>query len=129
MAGTPKTVLIVEDSPAQALLLKGVLEREGLRVLWARDGHVGVDMASQCLPDVIVLDIEMPGMDGFETCRRIKADTRACCIPVVMLTVHAEPFTVRELLTQGAIDFIPKDDFSSVVLLETLRQLHILDDA
>lgn len=127
MSEDPKTVLIIEDSPIQALTLKGRLEREGLRVLWARDGRLGVDMALQCLPDVIVLDVEMPEMDGFEACKQIKADIRACSVPVVMLTVHAEPEVVRALLSRGAVDFIPKDDFSMSVLLETLRQLHILE--
>jgi CheY-like chemotaxis protein len=122
----PKTVLIIEDSPAQALMVKYRLEQEGLQVLWAHDGQAGVDMAVRCLPDLIVLDVEMPGMDGFETCRQIKADARTRAIPIVMLTVHAEPEVVRELLSRGAVDFIPKDDFSISVLLETLRQLHIL---
>ncbi|MFL7792402.1 MAG: PleD family two-component system response regulator [Anaerolineae bacterium] len=126
MSEIPKTVLIVEDSPSQALKLKYRLERENLQVFWAHDGHAGVDMALQLLPDVIVLDVEMPEMDGFEACRQIKADDRTSNIPVIMLTVHAEPKVVRELLTRGAIDFIPKDDFSIEVLLETLRQLNIL---
>jgi CheY-like chemotaxis protein len=127
MPGTSKTVLLIEDSPAQALMLKFQLEEEGLRVLWARNGRAGVDMALQWLPDAIVLDVEMPGMNGFEACKRIKADVQTCSIPVVMLTVHVEPEVVRELLSQGAVDFIPKDVFSFTVLLETLRQLHVLD--
>lgn len=129
MSKISKTVLIIEDSPVQALTLKSRLEREGLRVLWARDGRAGVDMALQCLPDVIVLDIEMPEMNGFETCRQIKAHTRTYDIPVVMLTVHAEPEVVGKLLSRGAVDFIPKDNFSVSVLLGTLRQLHVLNSA
>jgi CheY-like chemotaxis protein len=127
MSEVPKTVLIIEDSPAQALVVKYRLERAGLQVLWARDGQAGVNMALQCLPDLIVLDVEMPGMNGFEVCKRIKSHAQTCDIPVVMLTVHAEPEIVRQLLSQGAIDFIPKDDFSTSVLLETLRQLRILN--
>jgi CheY-like chemotaxis protein len=127
MSEDSKTVLIIEDSPVQAWTLKDRLEREGLRVLWACDGQLGVDMALQCLPDVIILDVEMPEMDGFETCKQIKADVQASNIPIVMLTVHAEPEVVGELLSRGAVDFIPKDDFSMSVLLETLRQLYILE--
>lgn len=126
MSEIPKMVLVIEDSPSQALKLKYRLEREGLQVFWARDGRTGVDMALQLLPNAIVLDVEMPEMDGFEACRRIKADDRMSNIPVIMLTVHAEPGVVGELLARGAVDFIPKDDFSIEVLLETLRQLHIL---
>lgn len=129
MSEIPKMVLIIEDSPSQALKLKYQLEKEGLQVLWAHDGHEGVDMALQLLPDAIVLDVEMPEMNGFEACRRIKADDQTSDIPIVMLTVHAEPEVVGELFTRGAVDFIPKDDFSTEILLETLRQLHILNDA
>jgi CheY-like chemotaxis protein len=122
-----KTVLVVEDSPAQALALRQALEREGLQVLWAPNGRVGVDLAQKHLPDAILLDIEMPEMDGFEACRQLKEDAWTAKIPVIMLTVHTLPAVVAGLLGQGAIDFIPKDVFSEATLLETLRQLHILD--
>ena len=128
MAEKRKTVLIVEDSPAQALALGHSLEQAGLRVLWAHDGQVGVNMAQEHLPDVILLDIEMPTMNGFEACQQLKENTRTTDIPIVMLTVHTEPMTMHTLLAQGAIEFIPKGAFSEVTLLETLRQLHILNN-
>lgn len=123
-----RTVLIVEDSPAQALALHRLLEQEGLQVLWAPDGRVGVTMAQLYLPDAIVLDIEMPKMDGFEACRRLKENAQTASIPIVMLTVHTEPASLMQGIDLGAIDFIPKDAFSDRVLVETLRQLQILDD-
>ena len=123
-----RTVLIVEDSPAQALALHRLLEQEGLQVLWAPDGRVGVTMAQQYVPDAIVLDIEMPKMDGFEACRRLKENAQTASIPIVMLTVHTEPASLMQGIDLGAIDFIPKDAFSDRVLVETLRQLQILDD-
>jgi CheY-like chemotaxis protein len=123
-----RTVLIVEDSPAQALALHRLLEQEGLQVLWAPDGRVGVTMAQQYVPDAIVLDIEMPEMDGFEACRRLKENAQTASIPIVMLTVHTEPASLMQGIDLGAIDFIPKDAFSDRVLVETLRQLQILDD-
>lgn len=123
-----KTVLIVEDSPAQAFALQQLLEQEGLQVLWAPDGQAGVAMAQQYVPDVIVLDIEMPRMDGFEACRLLKKNERTAGIPIVMLTVRTEPTALMDGIDLGAIDFIPKDAFSDSVLLETLRQLHILDN-
>jgi CheY-like chemotaxis protein len=128
MAGK-KTVLIVEDSPAQALALGHSLEQAGLRVLWARDGRIGVSMAQEHVPDVILLDVEMPKMNGFEACQHLKESVETADIPVIMLTVHTEPITVNALLEQGAIEFIPKGAFSEAVLLETLRQLDILDSA
>ncbi|MCX7683152.1 MAG: response regulator [Anaerolineae bacterium] len=124
-----KTVLIVEDSPAQALALEHLLEEHGLKVLWAPDGQAGIALAHQHLPDVIVLDIEMPRMGGFETCRRLKEDARTADIPVVMFTIRDDATAALRGIDLGAVDFIPKDAFSNTVLLETLRQLHILPEA
>jgi CheY-like chemotaxis protein len=127
MTGNGKTVLVVEDSMAQAYALKLLFEQEGMQVLHAPNGRVGVDMAQQYTPDVIVLDIEMPEMDGFEACRQIKADPQTAHIPVVILTVHGDrAAVVLQGIDLGATDFIPKDPFSYQVILETLRQLQIL---
>jgi len=122
-----KTVLIVEDSPAQAIALRQLLEQEKLQVLWAPDGRTGLTMAQQHQPDVIVLDVEMPEMDGFETCRCLKQDTQTADIPIVILTVHNGTTAAMKGIDLGAIDFIPKGAFSAAVLLETFRQLGILD--
>ncbi len=124
-----KTVLIVEDSPAQALALEQLLEDHGLKVLWAADGQAGVALAREHRPDVIVLDIEMPRMGGFEACRILKEDARTADIPVVMFTIRDDAMTALRGIDLGAVDFIPKDAFSTTVLLETLRQLHILPEA
>ncbi len=123
-----KRVLVVEDSPVQALALERVLERRGMEVLWALNGKIGLSMVQEYLPDVVVLDVEMPEMNGFEMCRALKQDPATQAIPVIMLTVRAEAEYVLEGLDLGAIDFIPKDVFSIQVLLETLTELHILDD-
>ncbi len=122
------TVLVVEDSPVQALALQQLLEQKGLQVLRAANGRVGVAMAERYMPDVIVLDIQMPEMDGLETCRRLQQNPQTSHIPIVMLTARTEPEVLRQGLDLGAVDFIPKDAFSDKVLLETLRQLHILED-
>ena len=122
-----KTVLIVEDSPAQALALGQLLEQEGLQVVWAPDGRIGLTMAQQHQPDVIVLDIEMPTMNGFEACKCLKEDAQTADIPIVMLTTLDNAAAAMKGIDLGAIDFIPKDAFSNTVLLETLRQLHILE--
>ena len=121
-----KLILIVEDSPAQALALEYLLKEEGLEVLWAPDGEIGVTLARQYLPDLIVLDVEMPKMSGFEACRILKSDERTAHIPIVLLTVRDDTATALQGIDLGAVDFIPKDVFSSSVLLETIRQLGIL---
>ena len=122
------TILVVEDSPVQALALQQLLEQKGLQVLRALDGRVGVAMAEQYVPDAIVLDVQMPEMDGLEACRRLKQNPHTKNIPIVMLTAHGEPAMLMQGLDLGATDFIPKDAFSDKVLLETLRQLKVLDD-
>ena len=128
MTSARKLVLVVEDSPVQAMALQQLLEPKGLQVLRALDGRVGIAMAERHLPDVIILDIQMPEMDGMEVCRRLKQNPQTRHIPVVMLTAHSELATLLQGLSLGAVDFIPKDAFSDTVLLETLRQLHMLDD-
>ena len=127
MAARHRTVLIIEDSVTQALAIQQLLTQKGLEVLRASDGSGGIVMAERYLPDAIVLDIMMPEMDGLEACRRLKQNPRTSQIPIVMLTAHSEPTVLMQGLDLGAVDFIPKDAFSDSVLLETLRQLRILD--
>ena len=125
-----KTILIVEDSPVQATAIGQLLMGNGARVLYAPDGRAGVFMAQRYLPDAIILDLEMPRMNGLEACKRLKANPETADIPVLMLTQYAdrvEPATGEG--TVGTIDFIPKDDLASTVLVETLRQMHILGKA
>ncbi len=121
-----KIVLIVEDSPVQALALVKVLECEKLNVLCASNGKAGLSMAQNFLPDIIILDIQMPEMDGLEVCKQLKIDPRTNAIPVVLLTAHMQESVFQTAIEEGAVDFIPKDSFSDIVLLETLKQLHIL---
>ncbi len=127
MVAGRKTALVVEDSLVQAIALQQLLEQKGLQVLRAVDGRVGVVIAERYSPDVIILDIQMPEMDGLEACRHLKQNPRTEHIPIVMLTSRSEPIVLIQGLDLGAIDFIPKDAFSDKVLLETLRQLHILN--
>ncbi len=126
MASDPKTVLVIEDSPVQILALRELLEQENLRVLCATDGRAGVSMAEQHHPDAIVLDIQMPEMNGLEVCRLLMASPQTATIPIVILTAHNETDILRLGLELGAVDFIPKDPFSDQVLLETLRHMNIL---
>jgi CheY-like chemotaxis protein len=127
MADSKKTILIVEDSPVQALAALKLLESQGLNILCAANGEAGLEMARQSLPEVILLDVQMPGIDGLEVCRRLQADARTVSIPIILLTTHTDLDTLREGFEDGAIDFIPKDAFYETVLLATLRQLEIIE--
>jgi len=120
-------VLIIEDSPAQAFAIGQYLKANGLQVQYAMDGQDGFRMALESVPDAIMLDLEMPRMNGLETLKCLRTDPQTAEIPVVMLTQHvdrAEP--AIDSVSRDAIDFVPKDDLATSVLLEALRRLAIL---
>jgi CheY-like chemotaxis protein len=124
-SGLPK-ILVVEDSPAQALEMKIFLESQGMEVFLAADGAAGLRLAQAVNPQAILLDIEMPGMDGFAVCRKLKDDPQTAKIPVVILSVVNQRQAVLAGIDLGAVDFIPKDSFWGPVLLGTLQELNIL---
>ena len=119
-------ILLVEDTPSQAELFKTHLEENGCYVHWANTGLDGLQAAQDRPFDLIILDIELPDIDGFEVCRRLKADTAIADIPVIMLTTRDEATDALTGLERGAIDYIPKDPFARIVLVETLRQMDLL---
>jgi CheY-like chemotaxis protein len=124
---TSKTVLVVEDSPVQAYAIIQLLEQRGITVLCAPDGATGLALAKTCLPDLIIMDVQMPGIDGLETCHLIKEDPAIRDVPVIFLTALSDPDTLRRGFGEGAVDFIPKDVFSDVVLLKTLVELDFMN--
>ena len=121
-----KKILVIEDSPTQAIHMQTLLEREGLQVLLAYDGPMGLQIAHDVHPDLIVLDVQMPGMNGFQVCRQLKGEIGTKDIPIIMFTRHDEQEAVMLGLQTGAVDYIPKDAFADAVLLETLRQMEFL---
>jgi len=127
MSTIAKKVLVVEDSTVQAQALEKLLEPYGVRVLCAPDGKVGVELAEHWLPDVIILDVKMPRMNGFEVCQYLRDNPKTDHIPIVMLTVYNELEQFKKGIYLGVVDFIPKDEFANAVLVKTLHQLQILD--
>lgn len=120
-------ILLVEDNRTQAMRLKIGLESGGCHVHWAKTGLAGLEAAHHYSFDLIVLDVQLPDVDGFEVCRRLKADGTIANVPVVILTTQDRAEDARTGLENGAADYIPKDPFAEMVLLETLRQLGLLD--
>ncbi|MHB1491484.1 MAG: response regulator transcription factor [Cellulomonas sp.] len=105
-ATTPNVlVLVVEDEPAIATAIARRLSAEGWRVEMALDGHAGVSMASTLRPDVVVLDVMLPGLDGLEVCRRIQAERP---VPVLMLTARDDETDMLIGLGVGADDYMTK---------------------
>lgn len=118
--------LLVEDSRTQALEIENNLRRYGLDVVVAHDGVGGLNMLDEHRPDLVVLDVNLPDMDGFQICRRIKRDPDTADIPVVMLTVEDSSDSTIQGLESGADDYIPKDAFAAETLIATLEALNIV---
>ncbi|MBX2990500.1 MAG: response regulator transcription factor [Bacteroidetes bacterium] len=102
-----KSVLIVDDEKDIIDMLKYNLEKEGYKVVSARDGRKAVEQAKQ-LPDLIVLDVMMPEMDGWEVCKQLKRDAKTAAIPVLFLTAKGTEFDEVLGLELGADDYIVK---------------------
>jgi DNA-binding response OmpR family regulator len=121
------TVLLIEDSQTQAKQIRDVLQSVGLTVSVANDGPDGIREALENPPDLIVLDIKLPSMDGYQVCRRLKRADETKDIPVIMLTDKSGTKETMIGLKAGADDYIPKDIFAAEHLMETLRELGVLD--
>ncbi len=124
-----KTILLVEDSPTQALQTRALLMANGLQVIVATDGVEGIEMAQRSLPGLIVLDWELPRMNGGDVVRSLKNNPNTRLIPIIILTRYDSPEFINSGLEGGAVDFIPKDAFAKVVLVETLKQMGYIESA
>ncbi|MEP0885461.1 PAS domain S-box protein [Trichocoleus sp. ST-U3] len=101
-------ILIVDDTLTNLEVLFGCLTNAGFRILVAEDGMSAIENAQYALPDLILLDILMPGVDGFETCRRLKADEATAEIPVIFMTALTETVDKVKGFSLGAVDYITK---------------------
>jgi two-component system, OmpR family, alkaline phosphatase synthesis response regulator PhoP len=103
-----KNILIVEDEKDIIEVLRYYLEKENYRVHVAQDGFQALELASKIIPNLILLDLMLPRLDGIETCRRLKADERLRDIPVIMVTAKAEEADKIKGLEIGADDYVTK---------------------
>jgi two-component system cell cycle response regulator DivK len=101
-------ILLVEDNEMNRDMLSRRLERKGFEVIIAVDGQAGVDMASSTNPDIILMDLSLPVIDGWEATRRIKADSATQGIPVIALTAHAMAGDEQKALDAGCDDYDTK---------------------
>jgi two-component system, NtrC family, sensor kinase len=104
----PLTVLVVDDTPANVAVLADYLEDQGLRIVVAQDGQEALKRAEFVRPDLILLDVMMPGMDGFETCRHLKNNPSICDIPVIFMTAFVDAGSVMKGFRLGAVDYVTK---------------------
>jgi signal transduction histidine kinase len=103
-----KTILIVDDMPANLGVLTSHLERQGYIAVVAQGGEEGVERAEFVRPDLVLLDVMMPGLDGFETCRRLKANAATRDIPVIFMTALADTGDKLTGFAAGAVDYVTK---------------------
>jgi DNA-binding NarL/FixJ family response regulator len=101
-------VLVVDDSPETLRLLTDALDGVGMTVIVALDGAAAMRIVDQITPDIILLDAVMPGMDGFETCRRLKRDAGLSNVPVIFMTGLAETEHIVRGLEAGGVDYVTK---------------------
>src|SRR5512147_2975572 len=104
----PQSILVIDDDADTLTLIGLTLQRRGFEVIKAQSGQQAIGLLSHDLPDLVVLDVMMPHMDGYEVCREIKADPRTANLPIVMLTAKAQTSSQLEGFRAGAIDYITK---------------------
>lgn len=123
-------VLVVDDVPANVKLLEAKLTNEYYDVITAKDGFECIQQTKDKKPDLILLDVMMPGIDGFETCKRLKQDPDVSHIPVVMVTALSEPSDRVAGLEAGADDFITKpiNDTALFARVRSLVRIKVLID-
>src|SRR5262245_23405712 len=118
---TQERILVVDDVPANVRLLEAILEPAGFAVLSASSGPEALELVRAELPDLVLLDVQMAGMNGYEVCRRIREDEATALIPVVMVTSHDEEARI-DGIRAGADDFVTKP-FDQQELLLRVRSL------
>lgn len=112
-------ILVVDDAETNLMILSNLLAEEG-EIISATDGVQAIALAESDLPDLILLDVSMPGMDGYEVCRRLKSDIRTRDIPIVFVTGRTEDNDQEKGLSLGAIDYILKP-YSPLIVLARIR--------
>jgi DNA-binding NarL/FixJ family response regulator len=115
------TVLVVDDTPETLSLLTDTLDQAGFTVLIATDGEAALDLLHQITPDLVLMDALMPGINGFETCKRLKRDKLMAHLPVIFMTGLSETEHVVAGLASGGVDYVTKP----IVLDELLARIRV----
>lgn len=116
----PKKILVVDDQPGNVFLLQDRLNREGYEVITAYDGTSGIKVAKEQNPDLILLDVMMPGIDGFEACREISSHEETKHIPIILVTALNSSEDTQKGFDCGAFDYIKKP-FNKIELLARIK--------
>jgi two-component system sensor histidine kinase/response regulator len=120
-AENPKPLIfIVDDVPGNLQVLIHILKQEEYRIAAAGNGHQALDMIPAARPDLVLLDVMMPGMDGYEVCRQLKTNPAAADIPIIFLTAKAETEDIVKGFETGAVDYVTKP-FNPAELLARVK--------
>ena len=120
-AKTRDLALVVDDSPETLRLLTDALDDAGMTVMVAMDGAAAMRIVDQITPDIVLLDAVMPGMDGFETCRRLKRDAGLVNVPIIFMTGLAETDHIVRGLEAGGVDYVTKP----IAIKEMLARIRV----
>ncbi len=123
-----KKILIVDDLPENVFMLQDRLEHEGYETITAYDGHTGIEKAEGELPDLILLDVMMPGITGIEVCRTLVSNEKTKNIPIILVTAKVGAEDTKEGLEAGAFDYIKKP-FNKIELLARVNSALKLSEA
>jgi DNA-binding response OmpR family regulator len=123
-----RTILVIDDLPENVFMLQDRLENEGYDILTAYDGKSGIEKARSDMPNLILLDIMMPGITGIEVCKILVNDDKTKHIPIILVTAKAGAEDTREGLEAGAFDYIKKP-FNRVELLARVQSALKLSEA
>lgn len=121
-AGQKATILVVDDSPTEVHILKKILEKQGYSILVAKDGQEGIDQARRSHPDLIIMDVVMPVLNGFQATRQLKNSEETADIPVIMVTTKDQQTDINWGMRQGANEYLVKP-VAPAELLSKIRTL------
>ncbi|MES9904099.1 MAG: response regulator [Sedimenticola sp.] len=119
---TVKTILVVDDSPTETHVIKRIVEEGGYSVITAEDGESGIAEAKQLHPDVILMDVVMPGLNGFQATRQLTRAPETKDIPVILVTTKDQETDKAWGMRQGARDYVVKP-VTSVDLLQKIKSV------
>jgi DNA-binding response OmpR family regulator len=116
-----KRILIIEDYPATSKMISEIMEMEGYETIIAPDGNSALEKAISEKPDLVLLDIMLPGIDGLDVCTQLRSNPQTRDIPVIMVSVKASDEDIRAGLGRGADGYIPKP-FDPFKLIDVVKK-------